>query len=103
MGFDMESARLAMRSGGIDILLKCLNRRTPHRFTGLFLFQPPLLKNIALADSWNQHTSMPDSPIETTLCALLHNSGESFVTDDTRYEPRVAGVKAAVESISESP
>lgn len=35
---------------------------------------------------------MPDAPIENTLCALLHRSGISFVSDDTSRDPRVCQV-----------
>ena len=90
MIFEIEHARVALHSDGIEGLLKYLNGRTPHRFTGVFRFARPLLKNVALADSWNEQDSlMPDAPIESTLCALLHESGVSFVADDTRGDARV--------------
>ena len=85
-----ESFESTLRAHGLRSALALLNRRTPHRFTGLFRFRPPELLNVAIVDSWNENPQeLGPAPIEETFCGYASVSGGHFATDDARADSRL--------------
>lgn len=91
--------------GGIQFL----NRRTPHRFTGIFQFAGEFLKSVELVDKWNSTVRRADDiPIASAYCAHLHRTGEPLVVKDGRHDPRVpwmnhSPVRSYCGAVIESP
>lgn len=72
--------------------LRLLNRKTPHRFTGVFLFDPPHLNNHALVDSWDTAAQpMGPVPMEQTFCGLMGSTRQNFVTASAVVDARLSG------------
>ena len=85
-----EFRRLSTEKG-LQAGLKFLNRRAPHRFTGVFRFDPPELCNVALADAWNESNLLDSAPLEETFCGLVRTTGDAFLTGDGKVDPRLNG------------
>jgi GAF domain-containing protein len=76
---------------GLRAALGFLNARTRHRFTGIYRFDPPLLRNIALFDRENPTLQLGgDLPMHGTPCSLVRQSAAPFATDDAGRDPRLA-------------
>ena len=75
---------------GVYAALAYLNRRTPHRYTGLFRFDGEVLHNEALFDR-NQPTVWQgvDAPLATTYCALVGRQQVPVHIPDATLDPRV--------------
>ena len=70
--------------------LRFLNSRTPHRFTAMYRFEPPTLKNLMLFDSYAPDvTKGDDAPMVETYCAIVGQTARSFTTEDARRDDRV--------------
>ena len=80
---DEFSRRLAHK--GLHDALGYLNARTRHRFTGVYRFAPPVLKNVSLFDRENpQVRSAMDALLRDTYCSHIADTGEEFGMDDGR-------------------
>jgi CheY-like chemotaxis protein len=79
-----------LESRGIHEALHFLNSRTPHRFTGVYRFEPPMLRNVHLVDS---HTSQlvvgEDAPMAETYCSIVGDTERPFTTEDSRRDDRL--------------
>lgn len=85
-------ARLA--GGGRRAGLELLNKRTPHRFTGIFEFSGDTLKNVELVDKWDGTvTRCDDVPLANAYCAHLQRTGEPLAVVDGAQDPRVPWMK----------
>ena len=74
-----------------------LNRRVPHRFTGIYRVDPPLLRNLRLFDG--DHPEVRDAdptPLAETYCSVVLASQEPFATADSLRDDRVTGHPASV-------
>lgn len=49
----VEQFTRQLRDGGVHASLGFLNARTRHRFTGVYRFEPPMLRSVALFDREN--------------------------------------------------
>ena len=75
---------------GLHESLRFLNSRTPHRFTAVYRFDPPTLRNIALFDSESPGvTKGDDPPLSETYCSIVGQVQNSFTTEDTRRDDRL--------------
>lgn len=64
--------RETLDKSGVHGALGFLNRRTPHRFTGIYRFDNKMLRNLYLYDSFNpRETSGEDAPMAKTYCSLV--------------------------------
>lgn len=87
-----ENFASVLQSQGLVEALRVLNRKVPHRFTGVFLFDPPTLVNHALVDSWDTSAyPLGEMPIEQTFCGRVDVTGEAFTTNSAAVDPRLAG------------
>ncbi|HEY1696979.1 MAG TPA: ATP-binding protein [Polyangiaceae bacterium] len=70
--------------------LHFLNSRTPHRFTGIYRFDPPMLRNVALVDSYAPGVERgDDSPLSETYCSIVGDTQRGFTTEDARRDDRL--------------
>ena len=75
---------------GLHEALRFLNSRTPHRFTALYRFDPPTLRNIALFDSDAPSvTRGDDAPMVETYCSSVGQHERGFTTEDARRDDRL--------------
>lgn len=57
---------------GVHAALNYLNSRTPHRYTGIFRFDGPTLRNEALFDRNQLHVTQSEPvPLAVTYCSLV--------------------------------
>ncbi len=88
-------------SQGVEEALRFLNNRTPHRFTGLYRIDPPLLRNLHLVDAESpERVKGDDAPLEETLCAVVGREEQSFTVEDSRSDERLADHPARDKVIS---
>lgn len=71
--------------------LRYLNSRTRHRYTGTYLFDPPLLRNHCLFDRENPDVSaVDDLLLSDSYCGKVAE-GDPFTTEDSMMDQRLAG------------
>lgn len=72
---------------GLPAALAYLNGRTRHRYTGVYRFDPPMLRNVALFDRENPRLQMGcDVPMEETYCSIVGVRRASFATGDAEHD-----------------
>ena len=68
---------------GLHDALAFLNSRTRHRYTGLYRFDPPMLRNVCLYDRENPLLRMGgDAPMNETYCSIVGDRAAPFATAD---------------------
>lgn len=76
---------------GIVALLRLLNARTPHRFTGIYRYDPPILRNVHLVDAFDPETRRGDDvAMADAYCVMVGEERRSVVFDDALCDPRIA-------------
>lgn len=69
---------------GLHDALAFLNARTRHRYTGVYRFDPPMLRNVCLYDRENPLLRMGgDSPMNETYCSIVGERAAPFTTPDS--------------------
>ncbi len=75
---------------GVQGALRFLNSRTAHRFTGIYRFDPPQLRNIALLDADVQATVREDDiELDARYCSIVGSFERPFTTDDAAADERL--------------
>ena len=75
---------------GIRPALKYLNSLTGHRFTGLYLFDDPTIKNRHIIDAEDPDVeTLPDVPVKATYCSFTRSKGESLSIANSQEDDRV--------------
>lgn len=79
-----------LRDQGLHAALGFLNARTRHRFTGVYRFDPPLLRSVCLFDRENPllRTAV-DTLMRETYCSLVGASQSPMVISDSHLDSRV--------------
>lgn len=91
---DLAAFERVLSSEGLRGALRFLNRRTPHRFTGVFRFDGDMLRNVALVDKWHPEVQVgEDVPLALAYCSHLHRTGEPIEVSDGRSDPRTVSMK----------
>lgn len=93
---DVEDFARRLAESGLRAGLSFLNKRTPHRYTGVFRFDGDMLRNVALVDKWDisvDHGN--DVPLEAAYCAHLHRTGEPLDVANGAADPRVPWMKGS--------
>lgn len=76
---------------GLHRALAFLNGRTRHRYTGLYRFEPPMLRSVCLFDRENPSLHIGgDSPMQETYCSIVGQLERSFSTSDAAVDKRLA-------------
>ncbi len=80
----------AFNHGGVRGALAFLNSLTPHRFTSLYRFDGPTLRNITFYDRENPKVeTCDDIPVEASYCVFVRDLSESFMVQDAERDERV--------------
>lgn len=89
----------AFAEGKVREGLKYLNSLTPHRFTGLYLFEDPAMENKYIVDKEDLDLeTLPDSvPVLATYCAFTRSKGDLLVIENSLEDDRVRGHVARKE------
>ena len=75
---------------GLHEALRFLNSRASHRFTGVYQFDAPTLRNLALLDAdFPALTRGDDAPLEETYCSIVGVFERPFTTEDTGRDYRL--------------
>ncbi len=79
-----------LESQGVHEALHFLNSRTPHRFTGVYRFDPPMLRNVHLVDSYAPElVKGDDAPMTETYCSIVGDTERPFTVEDARRDDRL--------------
>jgi hypothetical protein len=69
--------RRVLEAQGVLAALRVLNGRAPHRYTGIYKYDPVILRNIYLVDAFDPTvTRGTDVPNEDAYCVLLADQRE---------------------------
>ncbi len=83
--------RRVLDEQGVHALLRLLNSRTPHRYTGIYRYDPPTLRNVFLVDAFDPSMLRgPDVAMEDAYCVLVGERKQSIVFTDASCDPRFA-------------
>ena len=75
---------------GLHEALRFLNSRTAHRFTGIYKFDPPMLRSMGLFDNNAPDVAAgEDARMEDTCCSIVGALQQPFTTEDTRRDDRL--------------
>lgn len=86
----LDIASRILEEEGVHAVLGFLNARVEHRFTGLYRFDPPTLRNVLIYDRENPDLRIgPDAPMERTYCSIVGATEEPFHTPDSHDDERV--------------
>lgn len=81
----------AMRRHGVHGTLAYLNSRTRHRYTGVYIFDPPRLRNYALHDRENPGVRcMGDLDLRDTYCGIIHDRQRDLLIDNALTDARLS-------------
>lgn len=91
----------ALETEGVRPLLAILNARAPHRFTGIYRLEPPLLRNVHLFDRENPSLEVgADASLRETYCSITAFTAAPFATEDAAEDQRLADHPAAESTLS---
>lgn len=77
---------------GLHAALRHLNARTRHRYTGVYFFDPPMLRGHCLVDRENPWVRAGgDAAMAESYCSIVADDEMPFRADDTLREPRLDG------------
>ncbi|HEX8550949.1 MAG TPA: GAF domain-containing protein [Abditibacteriaceae bacterium] len=87
---DSTRFKAVLEEEGIFEALSFINSKSVHRFTALYIFDAPALRNVCLVDKQDS-TVRQSEPIEITdsYCLFVRDSGEKFITIDSLSDERV--------------
>lgn len=84
---------------GVHAALGYLNRRTPHRYTGLWRFDGDMLRSEALFDrNMPEVRKGADAPMTATYCSLVGRSEAPVQILDATVDPQARGIDTPVIS-----
>ncbi|HEU4561749.1 MAG TPA: GAF domain-containing protein [Longimicrobium sp.] len=84
--------REILRADGVRAALQDLNRLSVHRFTALFRFEGGTLRNLHMIDRDDPTVERcPDQPVLESYCIYVRRTAETFITEDSPNDERVAG------------
>jgi GAF domain-containing protein len=76
--------RTILERQGIHDALRGLNGRTAHRYTGVYLLDPPFMRSLHLVDVQRPHLRKgEDVPTRATYCSLLIQKGANLAFEDS--------------------
>lgn len=82
--------RTALEREGMRGALRYLNQRTRHRYTGIYRFDPPMLRSIMLYDRENPALQVGgDTRIEQSYCSLVRDDERTVAIADAAHDPQV--------------
>lgn len=98
-----EEFRELLETDGFHAALAFLNRRTCHRFTGIYRFDQSMLRNLHLYDRTNPGLELgSDAPLHETYCSIVGTTASPFATDDAQLDERLLEHPARTGTLSYS-
>lgn len=89
----VEDLSATLTSAGVHAFLRQLNARVPHRFTGIYRFDEPMLRNVRLFDRENPDLEIgADIQLREAYCSIVHRENVPFSTENARTDPRLPEV-----------
>ena len=89
---ELNSFTTLLSQEGLLGALRFLNKRTPHRYTGVYKYDGKFLKNIIKYDEFLDVIVEDEKvPLEVTYCSLVKDMGQLQILDATE-DDRVKGV-----------
>lgn len=89
---EFQEFNAALESAGVYGALRYLNKRTPHRFTGIYKYEGSMLRNVALYDRYDPKIYQgDDAPLAATYCSMLQKE-QSLEVNDSAEDDRVKGI-----------
>lgn len=87
---------------GLHAALGFLNGRVRYRYTGVYRFDPPVLRNVDLYDRENPSLSFTgcELVLQDSYCGIVQMTERPFVTTDARRDERLNGYAARVSMVS---
>lgn len=90
---ELAQFKTVLETAGITGALQFLNRKTPHRYTGIYKYDGDTLRNIVLFDSYVQQAEKgDDAPMEATYCSLVREEQRLEIANaetDSRVKGRI--------------
>jgi GAF domain-containing protein len=81
-----------LKEQGMRPALRFINSQSAHRFTGVYRFDGPTLRNVCLVDKEDESAPLQeDVPVESAYCLYVRDTGALFRLDDSLTDPRVEG------------
>lgn len=98
---EIEALEEVLTTGGLHAALGFLNARAPHRFTGIYRIEAPILRSVHLFDRENPALEVgADAPVRETYCALTGSSASPYSTADARADERLHAHPARESTLS---
>ncbi len=97
----LRNLKAAFTQGGVRGAVAFLNSLTHQRFTSLYRFDGPTLRNITFFDRENPDVdSCEDIPVEASYCVFVRDLSAAFTVSDAKRDERVANhpKRAVVQS-----
>ncbi|MEO8754023.1 MAG: GAF domain-containing protein [Casimicrobiaceae bacterium] len=80
----------ALKKDGLPGAVSAINQTVPHRYTGIFLKDGPLLQNVALHDKQDPAPELwAPFPLGQSFCNLIVVSGDPLTVREAHTDPRV--------------
>ena len=81
---ELQEFKGALESSGVHGALGYLNKRTPHRYTGIYRYDGETLRSLAIYDRYDPNVQKgEDAPMAATYCSLLQEQQALEITDAT--------------------
>jgi GAF domain-containing protein len=97
----IQSLQEVIAQEGVHAALRDLNRRAPHRFTGIYRLDPPMLRTVQLFDRENPALLVgSDAPMRETYCSITGSQATPFFTADAASEARLEDHPARASTLS---
>lgn len=78
---------------GVRAALIYLNGQTSHRFTAMFRFDDPKVRNLHFYDRENPLIEFGDDyPVEASYCVYIRDTDRPFVVTDSMHDDRTVGL-----------
>lgn len=95
------AAEAVLAESGVQQALRFLNELSPHRFTGIYRFDEPVLRNLRLFDRENPDLEIGvDAPIRETYCSIVWEHEKPFFTEEAARDERLSAHPAREDVIS---
>jgi len=89
---ELQEFKVALKISGVHGALGYLNKRMPHRYTGIYRYEGDTLRNLAIYDRYEPDARKgEDAPMSATYCSLLQKQ-EALEIADAAEDARVKGI-----------
>ena len=77
---------------GLLAAMRFANEQSRHRFTAIYRFDGPTLRNVLLVDRADASVNAtPDLPVLESYCVYVREASARFLTDDAPHDARTTG------------